>query len=76
LSKSEYGGLIAIGSSALFINFLVKKFMPSKVIDKVHHHVSKLVDEDNDMAGNNKFLKGFNKLAEASMDDDKKETDA
>ena len=50
--------------------------MPSKVIDKVHHHVSKLVDEDNDMAGNNKFLKGFNKLAEASMDDEKKETDA
>jgi len=69
LTKSEYGGLIAVGSSALLVNFMIKKMLPIKVIDKVYHYTSKLVDEDTDKAGNNKLLAGFDKLANATIDD-------
>jgi uncharacterized membrane protein len=69
LTKSEYGGLIAVGSSALLVNFIIKKMLPIKVIDKVYHYASKLVDEDTDKAGNNKFLAAFDKLSNAKIDD-------
>lgn len=69
LSKSEYGGLLAIGASALLVNFLIKKLIPNKVIDKVHGWVSKFIDEDSDNADNNKILNAFNTLSEMKIDD-------
>jgi len=68
LTKEEYGALLALGSTSLLVNFMVKKMMPTKVLEKIYHHSTKIVDEDSNKADDNKLLEGFTKLSEHKVD--------
>jgi len=72
LTKEEYGALLAIGSSSLLVNFLIKKLMPTKVLDKIYTHSKKIVDEDSNRADENRLLKAFNTVSEQKVDFPKK----
>jgi len=72
LTKEEYGALLAIGSSSLLVNFLIKKLMPTKVLDKIYTHSTKIVDEDSKKADDNKLLNAFNKVSEQKVEFPKK----